>query len=151
VEKYKMLQPKRVKYRKQFRGRMTGKATRGNKVDFGDIGLVTLEPAWITARQIEAARRTIVRQLKRRGKVYIRIFPDKPVTQKAAETRMGKGKGSVDHWVAVVKPGRVMFEVGGVDDETAVEALKRAGYKLPVRTKVVKRIDPISGVEVTSG
>lgn len=144
-----MLQPKRVKYRKQFRGRMKGKATRGNTVDFGDVGLQTLEPAWITSRQIEAVRRTIVRQLKRRGKVYIRIFPDKPVTQKPAETRMGKGKGSVDHWVAVVKPGRIMFEVGGVDDEVAVEALRRASYKLPVKSKIVKRIDPISGAEVT--
>ncbi len=146
-----MLQPKRVKYRKQFRGRMKGKATRGNTVDFGDVGLQTLEPAWITSRQIEAVRRTIVRQLKRRGKVYIRIFPDKPVTQKPAETRMGKGKGSVDRWVAVVKPGRIMFEVGGVDDEVAVEALRRASYKLPVKSKIVKRIDPISGAEVTGG
>lgn len=144
-----MLQPKRVKYRKQFRGRMKGKATRGNTVDFGDVGLQTLEPAWITSRQIEAVRRTIVRQLKRRGKVYIRIFPDKAVTQKPAETRMGKGKGSVDRWVAVVKPGRIMFEVGGVDDEVAVEALRRASYKLPVKSKIVKRIDPISGAEVT--
>jgi len=146
-----MLQPKRVKYRKQFRGRMKGKATRGNTVDFGDVGLQTLEPAWITSRQIEAVRRTIVRQLKRRGKVYIRIFPDKPVTQKPAETRMGKGKGSVDRWVAVVKPGRIMFEVGGVDDEVAVEALRRASYKLPVKSKIVKRIDPISGAEATGG
>lgn len=146
-----MLQPKRVKYRKQFRGRMRGKAARGNTVDFGDVGLQSLEPAWITARQIEAARRTIVRQLKRRGKVYIRIFPDKPVTQKPAETRMGKGKGSVEHWVAVVKPGRVLFEVGGVDDDLAIEALKRASYKLPVQSKIVKRIDPISGAEVTGG
>ena len=146
-----MLQPKRVKYRKQFRGRMRGKAARGNTVDFGDVGLQSLEPAWITARQIEAARRTIVRQLKRRGKVYIRIFPDKPVTQKPAETRMGKGKGSVEHWVAVVKPGRVLFEVGGVDDDIAIEALKRASYKLPVQSKIVKRIDPISGAEVTGG
>ncbi len=145
-----MLQPKRVKYRKQFRGRMKGKAQRGNKVDFGDMGLQSLEPAWITSRQIEAARRTIVRHLKRRGKVYIRIFPDKPVTQKPAETRMGKGKGAVDHWVAVVKPGRVMFEVGGVDDEVATEALRRASYKMPVKCKIVKRIDPISGMEATS-
>ncbi len=144
-----MLMPKRVKYRKQFRGRMRGKAQRGNTVDFGDLGLQSLEPAWITSRQIEAARRTIVRHLKRRGKVYIRIFPDKPVTQKPAETRMGKGKGSVDHWVAVVKPGRVMFEVGGVDEETATAALRLASYKMPVRCKVVKRIDPISGVEAT--
>jgi large subunit ribosomal protein L16 len=144
-----MLQPKRVKYRKQFRGRMKGKAQRGNKVDFGDMGLQSLEPAWVTSRQIEAARRTIVRHLKRRGKVYIRIFPDKPVTQKPAETRMGKGKGAVDHWVAVVKPGRVMFEVGGVDDEVAAEALRRASYKMPVKCRIVKRIDPISGMEVT--
>ncbi len=146
-----MLMPKRVKYRKQFRGRMKGQATRGNKVDFGDIGLQALEPAWITSRQIEASRRAIVRYLKRRGKVYIRIFPDKSVTQRAAETRMGKGKGSVDHWVAVVKPGRVMFEVAGVDDETAIEALNRASYKLPIKTKVIKRIDPITGQEVTAG
>ena len=145
-----MLMPKRVKYRKQFRGRMKGKAQRGNTVDFGEIGLQSLEPAWITSRQIEAARRTIVRHLRRRGKVYIRIFPDKPVTQKPAETRMGKGKGSVDHWVAVVKPGRVMFEVAGVDDEVASEALKLASYKMPVKCKIVKRIDPISGQEVTA-
>ncbi len=144
-----MLMPKRVKYRKQFRGRMKGKASRGNKVDFGEVGLQSLEPAWITSRQIEAARRAIVRYLKRRGRVYIRIFPDKPVTRKPAETRMGKGKGSVDHWVAVVKPGRVMFEVAGVDDETACEALRRASYKMPVRCRIIKRIDPISGVEVT--
>jgi large subunit ribosomal protein L16 len=146
-----MLMPKRVKYRKHFRGRMKGKATRGNKVDFGDIGLQALEPAWITSRQIEASRRAIVRYLKRRGKVYIRIFPDKSVTKRAAETRMGKGKGAVDHWVAVVKPGRVMFEVAGVDDETAIEALNRASYKLPIKTKVIKRIDPITGQEVTAG
>ncbi len=140
-----MLMPKRVKYRKQFRGRMRGKAQRGNTVDFGDIGLQSLEPAWITSRQIESARRTVVRYLKRRGKVYIRIFPDKPVTKRAAESRMGKGKGSVDHWVCVVKPGRVMFEIGGVDQETAKEALRLASYKLPVRCKIVPRIDPISG------
>jgi large subunit ribosomal protein L16 len=130
---------------------MKGKATRGNKVDFGDIGLQALEPAWITSRQIEASRRAIVRYLKRRGKVYIRIFPDKSVTKRAAETRMGKGKGAVDQWVAVVKPGRVMFEVAGVDDETAIEALSRASYKLPIKTKVIKRIDPITGQEVTAG
>ncbi len=143
-----MLMPKRVKYRKQFRGRMRGKATRGAKVDFGEVGLMALEPAWITSRQIEAARRTITRALKRRGTVYIRIFPDKPVTAKPAETRMGKGKGSVDHWVAVVKPGRVMFEVGGVDAATAQEALMSAAYKMPIKTRIVQRIDPISGVEV---
>ncbi|HEC23973.1 MAG TPA: 50S ribosomal protein L16 [Chloroflexi bacterium] len=144
-----MLMPKRVKYRKQFRGRMKGKAMRGNKVDFGDIGLQALEPAWITSRQIEAARRAIVRHLKRRGKGYIRIFPDKSVTAKPAETRMGKGKGSVDHWVAVVKPGRVMFEIAGVDLDVATEALRLASYKLPIKCKIIKRIDPISGVEVT--
>ncbi len=146
-----MLMPKRVKYRKQMRGRMKGKATRGNKVDFGEVGLMSLQSAWITSRQIEAARRAITRHLKRRGTVYIRIFPDKPVTAKPAETRMGKGKGSVDHWVAVVKPGRVMFEVGGVDEQTAEEALRLAAYKMPVKTRIVKRIDPISGVEVVSG
>jgi large subunit ribosomal protein L16 len=143
-----MLMPKRVKYRKQFRGRMKGKAGRGNKVDFGDVGLQALEPAWVTSRQIEAGRRAIVRFLKRRGKVYIRVFPDKPVTAKPAETRMGKGKGAVDHWVAVVKPGRIMYEVGGVDVKTAVEALRLAGYKMPIKCRIVKRIDPISGVEV---
>jgi large subunit ribosomal protein L16 len=144
-----MLMPKRVKYRKQFRGRMKGKAGRGNKVDFGDVGLQALEPAWITSRQIEAARRAIVRNLRRRGKVYIRVFPDKPVTAKPAETRMGKGKGAVDHWVAVVKPGRVMIEIAGVDLDVAAEALRLASYKLPIKCKVIKRIDPISGVEVT--
>jgi large subunit ribosomal protein L16 len=144
-----MLMPKRVKYRKQFRGRMKGKAGRGNKVDFGDVGLQALEPAWVTSRQIEAARRAIVRNLRRRGKVYIRVFPDKPVTAKPAETRMGKGKGAVDHWVAVVKPGRVMIEIAGVDLDVAAEALRLASYKLPIKCKVIKRIDPISGVEVT--
>ncbi len=144
-----MLMPKRVKYRKHFRGRMKGKATRGNTVDFGDIGLQSLEPAWITSRQIEAARRAIVRHLKRRGKVYIRICPDKPVTAKPAETRMGKGKGAVDHWVAVVKPGRVMFEITGVESDLATRALELAAYKMPVKCKVIKRIDPISGVEVS--
>lgn len=145
-----MLMPKRVKYRKQMRGRLKGKAQRGNKVDLGEVGLMALEPHWITARQIETVRRTITRHLKRRGKVYIRIFPDKPITQKAAETRMGKGKGSVEYWVAVVKPGRVMFEIGGVDYETAAEALRLAAYKLPIKCKVVTRIDPISGQEVVS-
>jgi len=146
-----MLMPKRVKYRKQFRGRMKGKESRGVKVDFGDIGLQALEPAWITSRQIEAARRAIVRHLKRRGKVYIRIFPDKPVTSKPAETRMGKGKGAVDHWVAVVKPGRVMIEIAGVDEETAIEALNLASHKMPIHCKVIKRVDPISGMEVSLG
>jgi len=145
-----MLMPKRVKYRKQMRGRMKGLARRGAKVQFGDYGLQAIEPAWITSRQIEACRRTIVRHIKRRGKVWIRIFPDKPVTAKPAETRMGKGKGSVDHWVAVIKPGRVLFEMAGVDEEVAREALELAAYKLPIRTKFIKRTDPITGEEVVS-
>ncbi|MBN1317840.1 MAG: 50S ribosomal protein L16 [Anaerolineales bacterium] len=136
-----MLIPKRVKYRKQFRGRMKGKATRGNTVAFGEYGLQSLEPAWITSRQIESARRAMVRYMKRRGKLWIRIFPDKSVTKRAAETRMGKGKGSVDHWVAVVKPGRVMFEISGVNIETAKEAMRLAAYKLPVKCQVVERTD----------
>lgn len=144
-----MLMPKRVKYRKQMRGRRTGKATRGNTVDFGEYGLMALEPIWITSRQIEAARKAMVRYTKRRGKVWIRIFPDKPVTQKAAETRMGSGKGSVEYWVAVVQPGRILFEMGGIDESDAYEALRLAAFKLPCKTKIVKRIDPISGVEVT--
>lgn len=144
-----MLMPKRVKHRKQFRGRMRGMAGRGNTVQFGEYGLQALEPAWITSRQIEAVRRTIMRHIRRRGRVYIRIFPDKPVTKRAAESRMGKGKGSVDHWVAVVRPGRIMFEMAGMDDETAREALRLAAYKLPIATKVVRRTDPISGEEVS--
>lgn len=143
-----MLMPKRVKYRKQMRGRMRGNAQRGNTVTFGDYGLMALEPAWVTSRQIEACRRTIVRHIKRRGKVWIRIFPDKPITKKPAETRMGKGKGSVDQWVAVIKPGRILFEMQGVDEEVAYEALRLAGFKLPIKTKFVKRTDPISGQEV---
>ncbi len=136
-----MLMPKRVKYRKQMRGRMRGKAYRGAEVHFGDFGLQALEPGWVTSRQIEASRRAIVRALHRRGKVWIRIFPDKPVTKRAAETRMGKGKGNVEFWVAVVKPGRIMFEVGGgVPEETAKEALRLASYKLPIKTKVITRI-----------
>ncbi len=134
-----MLFPKRVKYRKQQRGRMTGQANRGVEVQVGEFGLQALAPAWITARQIEAARRVIVREMKRRGKMWIRIFPDKPVTAKPAETRMGKGKGSVDHWVAVVKPGRVMFEVAGVPEDVARLALAQAAYKLPIPTQVVAR------------
>ncbi len=137
-----MLMPKRVKYRKQQRGRMKGKAQRGVEVHFGEIGLQALEPAWITARQIEAARRAIVRHMRRRGKYWVRIFPDKPVTAKPAETRMGKGKGAVDHWVAVVRPGRIMFEVAGVSDEVAREALRLASYKLPIKTQVVTRLEP---------
>ena len=144
-----MLMPKRVKHRKQFRGRMKGVAGRGNTVQFGEYGLQALEPAWITSRQIEAVRRTIMLHIRRRGRVYIRIFPDKPVTKRAAESRMGKGKGSVDHWVAVVRPGRIMFEMAGMDDETALEALRLAAYKLPIATKVVRRTDPISGEEVS--
>ncbi len=136
-----MLMPKRVKYRKQHRGRMKGKETRGTEVSFGQYGLQALEPAWITARQIEAARRAIVRHLRRRGKYWIRIFPDKPVTAKPAETRMGKGKGPVDHWVAVVRPGRVMFEVGEVPEDVAVEALRLASHKLPIKTHLIKRVE----------
>jgi len=143
-----MLMPKRVKYRKQMRGRMTGKALRGADVAFGDYALQALEPAWITQRQIEAARKAIVRFTKRRGRVWIRIFPDKPVTAKPAETRMGKGKGAVDHWVCVVKPGRIMFEMGGVDEATARQALRLAAFKMPIKTKFVKRSDPISGEEI---
>ena len=134
-----MLLPKRVKYRKQFRGRMKGKAQRGNKVSHGDFGLVALEPAWITNRQIEAARIAMTRYIKRGGKVWIKVFPDKPVTAKPAETRMGSGKGSPEYWVAVVKPGRVMFEIAGVPEETAREALRLASYKLPIKSKIVKR------------
>lgn len=136
-----MLMPKRVKYRKQQRGRMKGKESRGIVVTFGDYGLQALEPSWITARQIEAARRAIVRHMRRRGKYWIRIFPDKPITAKPAETRMGKGKGSVDQWVSVVRPGRVMFEISGVSDEVAREALRLASHKLPIRTQVVTRLD----------
>jgi large subunit ribosomal protein L16 len=135
-----MLMPKRVKHRKQMRGRMKGKAYRGSEVHFGDYGLQALEPAWITARQIEASRRAMVRAMKRRGKVWIRIFPDKPITKRAAESRMGKGKGDVEYWAAVVKPGRIMFEIGGdVVESVAVEALRLASYKLPIKTKVVRR------------
>jgi len=134
-----MLMPKRVKHRKQMRGRMKGKATRGTDITFGEYGLQALEPGWVTARQIEAARRALVRYMKRRGKVWIRIFPDKPVTQKAAETRMGKGKGAVDHWVAVVKPGRILFEISGVTDEGAREAMRLASHKLSIATKFAER------------
>ena len=144
-----MLMPKRVKHRKQFRGRMRGMASRGNAVQFGDYGLQALEPAWITSRQIEAARRAIMRYIKRRGRVWIRVFPDKPVTKRAAESRMGKGKGSVDHWVAVVRPGKVMFEMSGVEEEVAREALRLAAFKLPIDAKIIKRTDPISGEEVS--
>ena len=136
-----MLLPKRVKYRKQMRGRMTGKASRGTVVNYGDYGLQALEPAWITSRQIEAARVAMTRYTKRGGKVWIKIFPDKPITEKPAETRMGSGKGSPEYWVAVVKPGRVMFEIAGVPEDVAREALRLASHKLPIKTKVVKRED----------
>jgi large subunit ribosomal protein L16 len=134
-----MLLPKRVKYRKVQRGRMTGKATRGNKVTYGEFGLQATEPSWITSNQIEAARVAMTRYTKRGGQVWIKIFPDKPVTAKPAETRMGSGKGSPEYWVAVVKPGRVMFEIAGVSEETAREALRLASHKLPCKTKVIKR------------
>ena len=134
-----MLLPKRVKYRKQFRGRMKGKAHRGNTLSHGHYGLVALEPAWITNRQIEAARIAMTRYTKRGGQVWIKIFPDKPITARPADTRMGKGKGNVDYWVAVVKPGRVMFELGGVSEEVAREAMRLAANKLPVKCKFVKK------------
>ena len=134
-----MLLPKRVKYRKQMRGRMTGKASRGTVVNYGDYGLQALELAWITSRQIEAARVAMSRYTKRGGKVWIKIFPDKPITEKPAETRMGSGKGSPEYWVAVVKPGRVMFEIAGVSEETAREALRLASHKLPVKCKIVAK------------
>ena len=136
-----MLMPKRVKHRKQFRGRMTGKCLRGNTISNGEFGLVATEPAWITSRQIEAARVAMTRYIKRGGKVWIKIFPDKPVTAKPAETRMGSGKGSVDYWVAVVKPGRVMFEIAGVSEEIAREALRLAMHKLPITCKIASRAD----------
>jgi len=140
-----MLLPKRVKYRKQMRGRMKGKASRGAEVHFGEYGLQALEPGWVSARQIEAARRAIVRATLRRGKVWIRVFPDKPITQRGAETRMGKGKGEVEYWAAVVKPGRILFEVGGMPEEIARESLTRAKYKLSVKTKIVEAFDKGGG------
>ena len=136
-----MLMPKRVKYRKQMRGRMTGMEIRGAEIHFGEYALQALEPGWMTQRQIEAARRALVRFMKRKGKVWIRVFPDKPVTQRAAETRMGKGKGAVDHWVAVVRPGRIIFEVAGLDEATATEAMRLAGHKLALKTKIIVRRD----------
>ncbi len=134
-----MLMPKRLKYRRQHRGRMRGKALRGSEMTFGDYALKAMEPAWINSRQIEAARRAIVRQMRRSGQLWIRIFPDRPVTMKAAETRMGSGKGAVDHYVAVVKPGRIIFEVSGVDEATARVALNLAAQKLPIATRFVRR------------
>ena len=132
-----MLLPKRVKHRKVQRGRMTGKATRGNTITYGEFGIQATEPSWITSRQIEAARIAMTRYIKRGGKVWIKIFPDKPITQKPAETRMGSGKGSVEYWVAVVKPGRVMFEMDGVAEDVAKEAMRLAGHKLPIKTKFI--------------
>jgi len=136
-----MLMPKRVKRRKQFRGTMKGKALRGNTITYGDYGLVALEPAWIKSNQIEAARIAITRYVRRGGQVWIKIFPDKPITAKPAETRMGSGKGTVEYWVAVVKPGRVLFEIAGVPEETAKEALRLAMYKLPVKCRIASRAE----------
>lgn len=136
-----MLMPKRVKHRKQFRGRMTGVATRGNTLTYGEFGLQALEPAWITSNQIEAARRAMTRYVKRGGQIWIKIFPDKPVTKKPAETRMGKGKGSPEYWVAVVKPGRVLFEMTGVSEEIAREAMRLAMHKLPIKCKFIAKAD----------
>ena len=136
-----MLMPKRVKYRRVHRGRLTGKAYRGNQVTNGTYGLMALEPAWITSNQIEAARIAMTRYIKRGGQVWIKIFPDKPITEKPAETRMGSGKGSPEYWVSVVKPGRVMFEIAGVSEEVAREALRLASHKLPIKTKVVVRTE----------
>ncbi|MEW5865788.1 MAG: 50S ribosomal protein L16 [Bacillota bacterium] len=144
-----MLQPKRVKHRKVQRGRMTGKATRGDELFLGEYGLQALEPGWITDRQIEAARIAMTRYIKRGGKVWIKIFPDKPVTKKPAETRMGSGKGNPEYWVAVVKPGRIMFEIAGVPEDVAREAMRLAGFKLPVKSKFVKREEV--GGEVNEG
>ena len=140
-----MLMPKRVKHRKQFRGSMRGKATRGNKISYGEYGIVAMEPGWVKSNQIEAARIAMTRYVKRGGKVWIKIFPDKPVTATPAETRMGKGKGALEYWVAVVKPGRVMFEISGVPDEVAKEALRLATHKLPIKCKVVSREDLAGG------
>ncbi len=140
-----MLMPKRVKFRRQHRGRMKGKAKGGTEIQFGEFAMQALEASWVTSQQIEAARIAMTRYIKRGGKVWIRIFPDKPVTEKPAETRMGKGKGSPEYWVAVVKPGRIMFELAGVQEETAKEAIRLAAHKLPMKTKFVKRAD-VGGV-----
>lgn len=134
-----MLMPKRVKYRRVHRGRMKGKAMRGNTISYGEFGLQALEPAWITSNQIESARRAMTRYVKRGGNIWIKVFPDKPVTEKPAETRMGSGKGSPEYWVAVVKPGRILFEMGGVSEEDAREAMRLAAHKLPIKTKFVTR------------
>jgi len=146
-----MLMPKRVKYRRVQRGRMKGKATRGNFLAYGDYGIVATEPCWITANQIEAARVAMNRYMKRGGKVWIKIFPDKPVTSKPAETRMGSGKGSPEYWVAVVKPGRVLFEVAGVSEEVAREAIRLASHKLPCKTKFIARENVETGGEANEG
>ncbi|MCR4577325.1 MAG: 50S ribosomal protein L16 [Clostridiales bacterium] len=142
-----MLMPKRVMHRKQQRGRMKGKAQRGNFLAYGEYGLVALQPGWITSNQIEAARQTMTRTTKRGGNVWIKIFPDKPVTAKPAETRMGSGKGAPEYWVAVVKPGRVLFEMGGIDAELAKEALRLAGHKLPIKTKIISKDTQAGGEE----
>ena len=136
-----MLMPKRVKYRRVHRGRLKGRALRGNKITNGDFGLVAMEPAWITSNQIEAARIAMTRYIRRGGQVWIKIFPDKPVTKKPADTRMGSGKGSPEYWVSVVKPGRIMFEIAGVSEEVAREALRLASHKLPIKTKVITRTE----------
>jgi large subunit ribosomal protein L16 len=140
-----MLMPKKVKHRKQMKGRMTGVATRGSEISFGEYGLKTLEPGWITDRQIEAARIAMTRHVKRGGKIWIRMFPDKPITKKPAETRMGKGKGAPDHWVAVVKPGRTLYEIEGVSEEMAREAMRLAAQKLPLKCKFVSRAEQEGG------
>ncbi len=142
-----MLMPKRVLHRKQQRGRMKGKAQRGNFLAYGEYGLVALQPGWITSNQIEAARQTMTRTTKRGGNVWIKIFPDKPVTAKPAETRMGSGKGAPEYWVAVVKPGRVLFEMGGIDEAVAREALRLAGHKLPIKTKIISKDTQAGGEE----
>ena len=134
-----MLSPRRTKFRKQQRGRMTGQATRGNSLEFGDFALQALEPSWITSRQIEASRRAMTRYIRRGGKIWIRIFPDKPITMRPAETRMGSGKGNPEFWVAVVKPGRILFEIAGVPEATAREAMRLASFKLPIKTKFIAR------------
>ncbi|HEX7316385.1 MAG TPA: 50S ribosomal protein L16 [Pyrinomonadaceae bacterium] len=140
-----MLMPKKVKHRKQMKGRMTGTAQRGAEISFGEYGLKTLEPGWITDRQIEAARIAMTRHVKRGGKIWIRMFPDKPITKKPAETRMGKGKGAPDHWVAVVKPGRILYEIEGVSEEMAREAMRLAAQKLPIKCKFVSRVEQEGG------
>jgi len=142
-----MLQPKKTKYRKMQKGRVKGLATRGNEINFGSFAIKSLEPGWITSRQIEAARISVTRAMKREGQVWIRIFPDKPITKKPAEVRMGKGKGALDHWVALVQPGRIIFEIDGVSDEVAVQALKLGAQKLPVLTKTVTRVDYVAPIK----